>query len=620
MAEGANEMTPRATPGEGAGPSNLGRVSSPASTGGAGVLFEQHVDAFWLALLLVRGYLPILHRCVAEKVCMQTEYLGWHTDDFLVTGQDDSGNRRRLAGQVKRTFVVSASDDVCKKAVGDFWRDFRDPDRFSPDDDRFALVTLQGTKTLLGHFAGLLDCSRAAPDGAEFERRLAIPGFISTTAIRYCEELRKIIGEIEGRNVSVVEVWPFLRVLHVLSLDLGSATQQTEAVIKTLLAHTTSEQDVLCAAEASWNLLLREAGQGMSAARSYRREDLPEVLLQRHTALGGVERRALRALSDHSELILGGIRSTIGSDVHLERDRLVQQIIEQLESSQVVLISGAAGSGKSVAAKDAFSILANDHYSFSFRAEEFAHPHLDAALQSSQVPVSASTLGAILAGQGRKILLVESVERLLEKSTRDAFTDLLSLVASDRSWRMMLTCRDYSTDLVRECFLESASVGHSVVAVHPLDDEELAVVEAAHPTLTPCSQMQRYARFCATLTFSTRLCRFGGQRSSRCPRVNGNSEQSTGERSYVPITEPVAECLAGGRTCSSRSHCGARGHSPCMLTVAILIRKSLTDCEATRSSCFRSRARSSWRRLTTSSRTGPSSGGLKMSMLCMPTR
>ena len=157
---------------------------------------------------------------------------------------------------------------------------------------------------------------------------------------------------------------------------------------------------------------------------------------------------------------------------------------EQLESTQVVLISGPAGSGKSVIAKDAIGVLATDHFAFSFRAEEFARPHLDEMLQSSQIPANAAMLKAILAAQDRKVLLVESVERLLEKATRDAFTDLLTLVAEDESWRLVLTCRDYSTDLVRVCFLESAKVGHSVVTVPPLDDGELDEVEGAYPTLT----------------------------------------------------------------------------------------------------------------------------------------
>src|SRR2546430_4158449 len=152
-------------------------TSSPASTGGAGTAFEQHVDAYWLAQLLVRGIPPILHDCAVVEVHLQTAHLGWQTDDFLLVGENGSGTRRKLAGQVKRTFTVSATDDDCKQSVQDFWKDFRNPQQFSPDTDRLALVTLRGTNTLLEHFSGLLDCARATRDGAEFERRLATPGF-----------------------------------------------------------------------------------------------------------------------------------------------------------------------------------------------------------------------------------------------------------------------------------------------------------------------------------------------------------------------------------------------------------------------------------------------------------
>ena len=459
------------------------RVSSPAATGGAGTFFEQHVDAYWLALLLVRGIPPILHDCTLDKVCLQTENRGWHTDDFLIVGKNGSGQRRQLAGQVKRSFTVSANDDECKKAVQDFWKDFKNPEQFSQTSDRFALITLRGTNTLLEHFSGLLDCARASHDGDDFEHRLATPGFINKKAVQYCGEIRTIIGEIEERDVSEAEVWSFLCVLHVLSLDLNGATGQAEAMIKSLLAHTTNEQDAVGAAEASWNALLSEVGEGMPEARHYRHGDLPEELRQRHTPLGNTEQQALRVLHDHSALILEGIHSKIGS-LHLERGGLVQQVFEHLESNQVVLISGAAGSGKSVIAKNVISILEADHFVFSFRAEEFAHPHLDATLQSIQTPANAVMLGAILAGQNRKVMLVESVERLLEKSTRDAFTDLLTLAAKDKSWCIVLTCRDYSADLVRSAFLESANVIHSVVTVPPLDDEELEKVKAAHPPLS----------------------------------------------------------------------------------------------------------------------------------------
>src|SRR5262245_61012203 len=191
------------------------RVSSPAATGGAGTTFEQHVGAYWLAQLLVRGLPPILIDTVVTEVSFQTERLGWQTDDFLILGERTAAAPRKLAGQVKRSFTVSASDKDCVQAIGDFWKDFNSPDHFSPADDRLALVTLRGTNTLLEYFVGLLDYARASRDGAEFEQRLATEGFISDTAVRYCGQLQEIIGKLEGTPVSAAEIWPFLRVLHV---------------------------------------------------------------------------------------------------------------------------------------------------------------------------------------------------------------------------------------------------------------------------------------------------------------------------------------------------------------------------------------------------------------------
>src|SRR5437899_10423920 len=101
------------------------KVSSPAATGGAGTFFEQHVDAYWLAQLLVRAIPPILHNCAVVEVHFQTERLGWNTDDFLVVGENGLGSRRKLVGQVKRTFTISSTDEECKKAVRDFWMDFK---------------------------------------------------------------------------------------------------------------------------------------------------------------------------------------------------------------------------------------------------------------------------------------------------------------------------------------------------------------------------------------------------------------------------------------------------------------------------------------------------------------
>ena len=458
------------------------RVSSPASTGGAGATFEQHVGAYWLAQLLVGAIPPILIDTTVSEVSFQTEHLRWQTDDFLVVCAPAGVPSQRLAGQVKRSFTVSAANEECAKAIGDFWKDFNGPN-FSKENDRLVLVTQRGTNTLLEHFAGLLNCARASHDGAEFERRLSTEGFISNAAIRYCAEVRKIISGLEGKAVTVADLWPFLQALHVLSLDLFTATRQAEAQMKTLLAHTVKEGDPRTAAAASWNALVSEASAAMPEARTVRRGDLPAALLERHSPTGTAEHKILRALKEHTEFVLRTIRSTIGDDFHLGRAGLVQNILEALENVQVVLVAGPAGSGKSAIGKDAVAALCPTNFVFGFRGEEFAQPHLDTTLHVAQVPANAATIRAILAAQGRKVILVESVERLLERTTRDAFSDLMALARDDGATRIILTCRDYSVDQVRASFLQPSRINYGVIRVPPLNDAELAEVEAAHPPL-----------------------------------------------------------------------------------------------------------------------------------------
>lgn len=93
-------------------PLNAPSVSSPTATGGAGTIFEQHVDASFLALLLVHGLPPVLTDCQVTEIHLQTERLRWSTDDLLVVGHTGARMVRRLACQVKHTFKISTTDGM----------------------------------------------------------------------------------------------------------------------------------------------------------------------------------------------------------------------------------------------------------------------------------------------------------------------------------------------------------------------------------------------------------------------------------------------------------------------------------------------------------------------------
>lgn len=462
---------------------NQERVSSPTATGGAGVYFEQHVQAYWLAQLLVRSIPPILTDRGVAEVHFQTEHLGFNTDDFLVVCEREGEAPARLVGQVKRSLTISAADNECKKAVGDFWKDFKKAAPFNLQYDRFVLVTLRGTNTLLENFSGLLDCARGAADGKEFQRRLSLNGFISKKSVSQCNELCTIVSALEYTPVTAEDLWPFLCVLHVLSLDLYTSTRQTEAHIKTLLALKSTDSDPLASATAAWNSLLSFTSDANPAARSLKRADLPDSLVLSYSEVGTHERHVLVALRNHTDFVLRKIRKTIGPTLHLRRAGIIQKVLEALETKQVVLITGPAGSGKSVIGKEAVSFLSRELFAFGFRVEEFAVAHIDETLHNSQIPARATELQAILGAQDRKVLVIESVERLLEKPTRDAFSDLMTLAQGDNGLGIVMTCRDYSVEQVQASFLLPAGIDHAVIEVPALDDSELEEIQTAFPSM-----------------------------------------------------------------------------------------------------------------------------------------
>ena len=463
------------------------RITSPRASGGAGTVFEQHVGAYWLGQLVAGAIPPIWIDATVTRVHFQTEHLGWQTDDLLVECDVGGGRIRRLACHVRSNVRVSTSDERFKSAVEDFWSDYNSPTRFSATDDQLVLVTQRGSTNLLEHFAGLLDCARAANSDIDFRHRLAAEGFVSNTVRKYWRVILTIIRDVESGvedDALCVRVWQFLRAVHVLSLDLATSTRHNEAQLKSMLGHFAVGGSPLEVAQATWDALLRIASESAPKAASFVRADLPISLLNGQSTFSDEDRQLLGMLAEHSDPVLRGVRTVFGEDFHLDRVPVVQELMRQLETCQVVLVSGPAGSGKSAIAKSALEVVSVNHFAFAFRAEEFARPHIDGVLNAAQIPSQAASVFAMLGAQDRIVILIDATERILERSNRDAFSDLILLAAGNSAIRIVLTCRDYSTELVRSALLQGKSISSTVLSVAPLTDSELDEVAGAYPALT----------------------------------------------------------------------------------------------------------------------------------------
>ena len=446
---------------------------SPAATGGGGEQFEQHVAGLALGLLLVRGMPPVLTDTSVVEVHLQTGHCGWATDDVLVVGERSDGSRRQLAVQAKRSFRVSASDDDCRKTIKAMWNDFG-AERFDASRDQLAVATLHGTSVLLRDFVSLLECARASINAEDFGRRLSVEGLLSTKAKEQNRAIRQILAKEEVDPPDDDVYWRFLRTINILSFDLNTPTSQTEAWLLTLLQGCTADgsQNNNAGARGAWAMLLASAGAGKPAAKSYARENLPAELRRRYAPVSSMDRDGLQVLVEHGQTVRTGIRSTIADGYAIERSDLVQSVAEKLAAHRVVIVTGPAGSGKSALARGVLARLEDRYPVLSFQAVEFATAHVDETLGNAQTSLNLQRLLALLAGHDRKIVLVDGVERLLERPVRDGFSQLLQLAEKDPSTWIVLTVRDYSLETVRNSLIP-VEVQPRIFEVPALTDAEL---------------------------------------------------------------------------------------------------------------------------------------------------
>ena len=455
-------------------------VPSPMATGGAGTTFEQHVGAMFLALLLIRGIPAVFRDCQVDEVSFQTQHLGWETDDLLVGCSTEQEERRRLAIQVKRSFTVARSSSDCVQTFQRFWKDFTTSDLFDPNYDILALATLPVSRALMGGLGSLLECARNSSDAEHFRHRLATPGFISTKARDHAKVIKSIVEDFDSSTpVADSDFWCFLKSLHLLIYDFTTSTAQEEAWVRNVLAQAATGADPVKAAETSWHELVDIAADSASGARTLKHSDLPLSMRSRHSAIES-PRSVLQILREHSDVTLQGIRSTIAGTVTLPRNGLLTQTNEALAETQVVVLTGLPGSGKSALAKAMVQSQANDYVCLSFRAEEFANSHIDAVLPSQ---VTGHQLETLLAAQERVLIHVESLERLLEHPTRDALSDLFGMAERCHNVRLLLTCRDYSLDTAIMSFIGQGTLAYNVIELSPLGDAELDEVVRSLPNL-----------------------------------------------------------------------------------------------------------------------------------------
>ncbi len=195
-------------------------LSSSSATGGSGHIFESRVQAFFVTLMLARGFAPYLPRWPIVEIQLQTRIDGFCTDDLLVVVQNNK-ERRKLLGNIKCSMKFTKSSDSFGDVIQSAWNDFNNPDVFVKGKDVIALITGLLNRTDKENVSWLLDQAKYVPSANIFFRRVKTATYRPAKCEEKLQAIQHHLKNANGSNdVSKEELHNFLKHFYLLDCDL----------------------------------------------------------------------------------------------------------------------------------------------------------------------------------------------------------------------------------------------------------------------------------------------------------------------------------------------------------------------------------------------------------------
>ncbi len=460
-------------------------VANPFSTGGGGPFLEAKVQASFLLHLLIGGRVPCLPGGLVRSVRFQGKQAGYDTDDIVVEILSDLEQKHRLLAQVKHHATITKSDSEFREALKGAWADFNKPDVFTQGRDVIALVTGPLSDQVIQHARPLLEWARTSATASEFIGKLNTARFSSDGKRNYLKVFREVLTDSAGGAMTNESLWLFLKHFHLLSYDFDMPGSQHEASILTVLEMARNAAGALDP-QTIWDGLICLAQEWNQTAGTFMASQMPDrlkaaVQLTRSQA----QRDTVQRLREHCELVLGTISTELAPGLHLPRTEPVDELIDVVESSGVVIVQGAAGSGKSAVVKMMLQKLEPAIRSFGFKAQEFNHEHVHQFLTSMGIGLTVGQLKAEFSLLPRKLLLIDGAEKLFELKSLDAFRQLLRQLSDDASWTVVITCREAPAEELREHLLGQWGSQSKMLQIPLLTSAELAWIKREATHLAP---------------------------------------------------------------------------------------------------------------------------------------
>ena len=250
------------------------QLSSSLSTGGAGNNFETDVQAAFVTLMLVDGFIPCLPSWPIKKIKLQGKYAGYNTDDLIVFVESlDRKNERKLLCQIKRSITIGKNKDF-REVIQAAWKDFDSANLFTEGKDSIALITGMLSDRDIKHVRPLFERARHAENATDYITQINLPRYNSSVQGEKLHIFKELLNEANGHEISDDNFFRFMRSYNLLGYDLDIKSGVTLSLLQSLIGQHSLED-----AQTLWSKIVCQVRYYNQNSGTIQRSDLPDELL-----------------------------------------------------------------------------------------------------------------------------------------------------------------------------------------------------------------------------------------------------------------------------------------------------------------------------------------------------